>query len=153
MYVHNTGKDKLDPHAIQGCLLGYTNGVKGYRIWNPKTRKVIHFRHVTFDEYSLMSPKKDTPSNPVEDTTRKEQQEVDLLHPFKNTAQEKGKEIIQHTSSFPNECENRSESSHQDGPLDDTINQPVQTSKRTIKPPERYGDWICANMSFSDQFD
>ena len=50
MYSHVTGQDKLDPRATKGFLLGYTDGIKGYRIWNPVTRKVIHSRHVTFDE-------------------------------------------------------------------------------------------------------
>ncbi|KAI3702400.1 hypothetical protein L6452_28138 [Arctium lappa] len=50
VYIHVTGQDKLDPKATKGFLLGYTDGIKGYRIWNPVTRKVIHSRHVTFDE-------------------------------------------------------------------------------------------------------
>ncbi|KAI3770606.1 hypothetical protein L6452_01746 [Arctium lappa] len=47
-------QDKLNPKATKGFLLGYTYGIKGYRIWNPLARKVIHSRHVTFNESVLL---------------------------------------------------------------------------------------------------
>lgn len=53
VFAHQTGKDKLDPRAICGVLFGYTKGVKGYRIWVPETKKIIHSRHVIFDESFL----------------------------------------------------------------------------------------------------
>ena len=49
VYMHDPGNGKLGARAFKGILLGFTDGVKGYRIWNPKTKKVINSRHVTFD--------------------------------------------------------------------------------------------------------
>ena len=53
VYVHDPGNDKLEPRAFKGILLGYTDGVKGYRIWNLEMKKVVNSYHVTFDESAL----------------------------------------------------------------------------------------------------
>jgi hypothetical protein len=38
-YAHvNNGK--LEPRAIKCIYLGYKPGVKGYKLWNPETRKI-----------------------------------------------------------------------------------------------------------------
>ena len=34
VYVHDPGNDKLGARAFKGVLLGFTDGVKGYQIWN-----------------------------------------------------------------------------------------------------------------------
>ena len=45
---------KLDPRSKKGILLGYGQGVKGYRIWCPSTSKVEISRNVIFDEASFL---------------------------------------------------------------------------------------------------
>jgi len=50
VYVHHIGDDKLEVRAYKGILMGYTDGIKRCRIWNPIDRKIFHSRHVTFDE-------------------------------------------------------------------------------------------------------
>jgi len=40
--------------------LGYGSGVKGYRLYDPESHKVIHCRHVTFNENAMLSSVKDT---------------------------------------------------------------------------------------------
>ena len=52
-YFHVT-EDKLDPRAKKGVFLGFSQGVKGYRIWCPELKKVILSRDVTFDESSML---------------------------------------------------------------------------------------------------
>ncbi|GJV58470.1 retrovirus-related pol polyprotein from transposon TNT 1-94 [Tanacetum coccineum] len=51
VYVH-VDEGKLVPRAVKFIFLGYGSGVKGYRVWcpNPKYRKIIHSRDVTFNE-------------------------------------------------------------------------------------------------------
>jgi hypothetical protein len=43
-------RKKLDPTAIPGWFVGYPQNVKGWRIWDPRQRKIIISRDVTFNE-------------------------------------------------------------------------------------------------------
>nr|GEV15330.1 vinorine synthase-like [Tanacetum cinerariifolium] len=60
IYVH-VNEGKLVPHAVKGIFLGYGSGVKGYRVWfpDPKYRKIIHSRDVTFNEDVIINSGKD----------------------------------------------------------------------------------------------
>ena len=49
-------EDKLDPRAKKGVVFVFKRGVKGYKIWDPKDKKTILSRDVTFDEASMIKP-------------------------------------------------------------------------------------------------
>ena len=55
-YVHiGAGeRSKLDARSCKMVFLGYSRGVKGYRLWDPLEKKVIISRDVTFDEESVL---------------------------------------------------------------------------------------------------
>ena len=40
-YYH-VQESKLDPKAKKAIFIGFSSGVKGYRLWSPKTKKIIH---------------------------------------------------------------------------------------------------------------
>ena len=40
--------------------MGYGSGVKGYRLYDPESHKIIHSRNVTFNENAMLSSVKDT---------------------------------------------------------------------------------------------
>ena len=44
---------KLDPKSRKLIFVGYGDGVKGYRLWNPTVHKIIINWDVTFNELSL----------------------------------------------------------------------------------------------------
>ena len=48
--VQPKDRDKLDPKAVKMVFLGYSPTQKGYKCYNPKTRKVLVSRDVKFDE-------------------------------------------------------------------------------------------------------
>jgi len=48
-YYH-VKEDKLDLRAKKGVFVGFKRGIKGYKIWDPKDRKFVLSRDVTFDE-------------------------------------------------------------------------------------------------------
>ena len=50
VYVEKHQRDKLDPKAKTGVLVGYALRTKGYRIWFPKERTVKETKHVKFNE-------------------------------------------------------------------------------------------------------
>jgi len=54
-YYH-INEDKLSPKARKGVFVGFKKGVKGYKIWDPKDKKIILSRDVTFDEASMVKP-------------------------------------------------------------------------------------------------
>nr|GEY42173.1 retrovirus-related Pol polyprotein from transposon TNT 1-94 [Tanacetum cinerariifolium] len=60
VYVH-VNEEKLASHAVKCIFLGYGSGVKGYRVWcpNPKYRKIILRRDVTFNEDVIIKSGKD----------------------------------------------------------------------------------------------
>ncbi|KAG6408078.1 hypothetical protein SASPL_131081 [Salvia splendens] len=46
---------KLDPRAKKALFMGFSAGVKGYRLWCLESKKTIVSRDVTFDESSMLN--------------------------------------------------------------------------------------------------
>ena len=62
-YVHvqkDNRHGKLDEKAIDMTFVGYEEGSKGYKFWNPQTRKIIVSRDVIFDESVFPAQDKNT---------------------------------------------------------------------------------------------
>jgi hypothetical protein len=52
-YVHVPKKNmsKLDKKKVEKSIfIGYKDGLKGYNLWNPETKKVVYNRDVVFRE-------------------------------------------------------------------------------------------------------
>ena len=49
-YVHvpKEKRTKLDNKYERCIFIGYKDGLKGYKLWNPETRKVVYSRDVVF---------------------------------------------------------------------------------------------------------
>ena len=60
-------KTKLYPKSRKCIFLDYANGVKGYRLWDPTTLKVIVSRDMIFAENELQRKKRN--DNIVKKTT------------------------------------------------------------------------------------
>ena len=56
---------KLESAAIKCIFLAYKSGVKGYKLWNPQTRKVVISSNIIFNE-SVMLPDNLSTDAPVE---------------------------------------------------------------------------------------
>jgi hypothetical protein len=51
-YIHvpKENKSKLDKKDEKCIFIGYKDGLKGYKLWNPETKKVVYSRDVVFRE-------------------------------------------------------------------------------------------------------
>jgi hypothetical protein len=51
-YVHvpKENRSKLNNKDEKCVFIGYKYGVKGYKIWNPKTKKIVYIWDVVFRE-------------------------------------------------------------------------------------------------------
>ena len=45
---------KVNPRAKRFMFLGVKRNMTGYRLWDPKNKKIVLSRHVTFDETSVL---------------------------------------------------------------------------------------------------
>jgi hypothetical protein len=56
-YVHvpKENRSKLDKKDEKCIFIGYKDGVKGYKLWNPETKKTVYSRDVVFREVKDVS--------------------------------------------------------------------------------------------------
>ena len=50
MHIPKEKRKKLDNKSKKCCLIGYKDGIKGYKLWNQVTRIVVYNRDVMFRE-------------------------------------------------------------------------------------------------------
>ena len=55
-YVHfpKEKRTKLDNKSERCIFFGYKDGLKGYKLWNPKARKVVYSKDVVFREVKVL---------------------------------------------------------------------------------------------------
>jgi hypothetical protein len=75
-YVHvpKENRNKLDKKAEKCIFIGYKDGMKGYKLWNPKTKKTVYSRYVVFREVKDVSKQEFLP---MQDEPEKIELELD----------------------------------------------------------------------------
>ena len=71
MHIPNEKRQNLDPKSEKCILVGYSLAQKGYKCFNPSTRKVCVSRDVVFDESTSWYELEPTPqpsTNDVDNT-------------------------------------------------------------------------------------
>jgi hypothetical protein len=50
MHVHKGKRSKLDKMEVKCIFIGYKEGIKGYKLWDPGSRRKLNSRDVVFRE-------------------------------------------------------------------------------------------------------
>ncbi|KAL4271938.1 hypothetical protein GQ457_13G028490 [Hibiscus cannabinus] len=109
---------KLDPKSRKCKFLGYADGVKGYRLWDPTARKVIISRDVIF----------------VEDKLQREEE---------NDGTEKEKpESIQVEKEFEQRDSFEAEPAHEEPELENSEAPTTRQSDRVRRRPNWHSDYV-----------
>ena len=83
IHVPKEQRSKLDDKALPCIFIGYGNEEFGYKVWDPKTRKVIRSRDVVFHEDQTMKD-----SNKEEQQSEKVTMNVTINHPLQFIGEE-----------------------------------------------------------------
>jgi transposase InsO family protein len=88
-YVHvpKENRSKLDKKAEKYIFIGYKDGLKGYKLWNPETKKVVYSRDVVFREMKDVVKQEVLPSK-----EESEKIEFDLKDDEADSTEEHGSE-------------------------------------------------------------
>ncbi|KAK0597829.1 hypothetical protein LWI29_028981 [Acer saccharum] len=145
-YFHVT-ESKLDPRAKKAIFVGFSEGVKGFRLWNSESRKIILSRDVTFDESAMLKqiPRDSENENP------NSLQQVEFETPKKS---EKASPTVDHPDDEFDDQDEISVEVEDSAPVPENRQQPesIATSrpKRDIRRPARYTDMVAYALPVTD---
>eukprot|EP00253_Pinus_taeda_P035873 PITA_35873 len=80
-YVHvpKEKRTKLDSKSEKCIFIGYKDGLKGYKLWNPVTREVVYSRDVVFREVKDVIKHEVQPKEPVKIEFELKEEESDSV--------------------------------------------------------------------------
>lgn len=142
-YYH-VKESKLDPRAKKSVFLGFSGGVKGFRLWSDESKKIMLSRDVTFDESVMLI----TPSE-IENVSPNIISKVVLEAPVdsQNIAPvvDHGKDKIDDQDDISEEAE-----IHLPSPPIQPENIATSRPRREIRKPARYSDLVAFALPIID---
>ena len=70
-------RTKLDSKSKKCIFIGYKDGLKGYKLWNPVTQKVVYSRDVVFREVKDVIKHEVQPKEPEKIEFELKEEELD----------------------------------------------------------------------------
>ena len=139
-YYH-VKESKLDPRAKKSIFLGYTGGVKGFRLWCTESKKIVLSRDVTFDESVMLRQTTSDTENESPNTTSK----VLLEAPENLQTVDNGEDENDDQDEISDEVEIPSPS-----PIIQPENIATTRPRREIRKPARYTDIVAFALPIID---
>ncbi|KAG6419453.1 hypothetical protein SASPL_121675 [Salvia splendens] len=133
----------LDPRAKKALFMGFSAGVKGYRLWCLESKKTIVSRDVTFDESSMLNkvnPNSSDTSQQVEYTPKQVEFEEAVVIPTTNTTND----------SHTEEEESDDEEVPPQEPSQQSESIAVRRTRRENKKPARFADMVAYALPVVD---
>ena len=89
-YVHVLKEKitKLDYKAQNCIFIGYGDGIKGYKCWNPKSQKIVYSHDVIFREVSESLKKEEQPKKDEAEKVQFELQDEDSASEYESTEED-----------------------------------------------------------------
>ena len=132
-HIPKDERHKLDSKARKCIFLGYGDETKAYRLYDPKREKVIHSRHVQFNE-----EKKETEQDSIEqDSIEQDLIEREIKYLIDLDFSEDGDTTTDEYNSGPS--------------IDDTAEPVLRISVGEIHPPDYYA--VKVNTANEKQMD
>src|SRR6201999_2447425 len=66
VHIQRNKQAKLDSHMLPAVFIGYPDGYKGWKFWDPVSKRTIISERAEFDEFSFPLSKKPLTSPPTE---------------------------------------------------------------------------------------
>eukprot|EP00253_Pinus_taeda_P004912 PITA_04912 len=147
-------RTKLDPKSKRYIFVGYGDGTKGYRLWDPTTHKIIINRDVKFNESSLVQLDVDNKlkQDDVSDFEhiQFESTSNDSLDEHSSDASHEQVSDSDHEQGSDVDHEQVSDADHEEVPTDGSqsiVKAPetsLRRSTRMKRPPKRYDDYVTS---------
>ena len=142
--VPDEKRRKLDPKAVKGIFVGYPEGSKGYKIFLPKTRKMIRSRDVKFLEQTFSSDGQlDQPSELIDLGARDHPVHEMIADVVGFEFDESDEEVIGDDQIVEDV----------DDFEDDLQPPPVARPRRIRREPDRYGEWVAIADTENEETD
>ena len=144
VHIPQDERDKIDPKSKKCILMGYGDNIKGYRLYDLSSKKIIHSRDVIFDESLTVSSQKMTPSVMIQLVIHRISLTVSSQ---KESSSEPKPAMIEF--SVPDEENVPNEEDADEDPVTDyescdesENSQPLRRSSRERKAPNYLGEWV-----------
>jgi len=136
--VDSQKRNKLESKSKKCIFIGFTKGVKGFRLWDPEKKSTFTSRDMIFDEDSMLREKSET-----EDKAQGGASD--------SSAADTQKKGVKFSDSTKRPEGSEEDSPDSDGDKQETTQEqprPLRQSVRVTVPPTRYG-WDEDHVSFT----
>lgn len=133
-HIPKDERQKLDDKALKCIFLGYSTNRKGYRLYNPNSRRIVHSRDVKFNEYEHGSTEKESLPERHEPRT--------VIDSSTNA------EVVEDVAEETEEPQTENDTENTGEGTSETI--AVRRSTRTSKRPDFYGVWVNSTNSVTE---
>lgn len=156
-HVPKESRTKLDPRATKCIFLGYQRDVKGYRLWDPLSCKLVVSRDVSFNESRSSKEGENGPTTNKGPHEPSIENEGELVHDSSTRGQQgEAPHADLEQDNVPRDVEEEEQVIADEPPLLESapIEEGESSTGRPIRirhAPDRYGTWFPTEHAVRDE--